>query len=54
LINILPIIYALAGVSSFVLLVAIGAHIYADWPRQPKLKGIWRDKPLDDWDQDAR
>jgi hypothetical protein len=47
--NILPIIVAIVASAAFTLLVALGAHIYADWPRQPKLKGIWRDKPLGDW-----
>lgn len=51
MINLTPIIIAILGAGAFAIICALALHIWADWPREPKLKGIWRNKPLEDWRQ---
>lgn len=51
MINLTPIIYAILGAGAFSIICALAINVWVDWPREPKLKGIWRHKPLEDWRQ---
>lgn len=53
MINLLPIVYIMAGCGGFVAFVALSLNVVVDyWPREPKLSKVWRHKPLEEWDSE--